>query len=167
MFEVNIRSSYKAHEKIKVFDEFIQLVSDNLGLSKDFLLTNNKDIKQDRSDEDKIRYFEIKFYGNLLELGDKFVDWAVKSRYDDILSLEMSLVKTLKAMILEGHDVKYAPVETTNIHLPSNELFSVKKTKLLEDSCTNLLQECLDDGWRIIACIPRAGQRRPDYILGI
>lgn len=52
MFEVNIRSSYRAQEKIKVFDEFIQLVSDNLGLSKDFLLTNNKDIKQDRSDED-------------------------------------------------------------------------------------------------------------------
>lgn len=167
MFEVKISSSYRAHEKVKVFDEFIQNISDNLGLSKDFILTNNKDTREDINDEEKIRYFEVKFYGNLLELGEKFINFAVNNKYSDIISIDMEIVKTLKAMIIEGHDIKYAPSETTNIHLPSNELFSVKRTKLLQDSCTNLLQECLDDGWRIIACIPRAGQRRPDYILGI
>jgi hypothetical protein len=53
-----------------------------------------------------------------------------------------------------------------NIHLPSFDLFQITDTLLLEDSCTDLLQGSLDNGWRIIACIPRPGQRRPDYILG-
>jgi hypothetical protein len=59
---------------------------------------------------------------------------------------------------------KNAP--SINIHIPSPELSYFNKVDWLEDSCTNELQKMLDDGWRIIAVIPRPGQRRPDYILG-
>lgn len=55
---------------------------------------------------------------------------------------------------------------SVHIHIPSPELSYFNKVDYLEDSCTDKLQEWLNDGWRIIAAIPRPGQRRPDYILG-
>lgn len=51
-------------------------------------------------------------------------------------------------------------------HQPNNALFSVVETMLLENSCTDALQEQLAKGWRIIAVQPQPDQRRPDYILG-
>lgn len=56
--------------------------------------------------------------------------------------------------------------ESVHIHIPSPELSYFNKVDWLEDSCTQKLQDWLDDGWRILAVIPRPGQRRPDYILG-
>jgi hypothetical protein len=53
-----------------------------------------------------------------------------------------------------------------HIHIPSPELSYFNTVDFLEDSCTDKLQDWLGDGWRIIAVIPRPGQRRPDYILG-
>lgn len=53
-----------------------------------------------------------------------------------------------------------------HIHIPSPELSYFNKVDYLENSCTDKLQDWLTDGWRIIAAIPRPGQRRPDYILG-
>ena len=53
-----------------------------------------------------------------------------------------------------------------HIHIPSPELSYFNKVDFLEDSCTDKLQDWLDEKWRIIAVIPRPGQRRPDYILG-
>lgn len=51
-------------------------------------------------------------------------------------------------------------------HQPNSALFSVVETMLLENSCTDALQEQLANGWRIIAVQPQPDQRRPDYILG-
>lgn len=53
-----------------------------------------------------------------------------------------------------------------NQHQPNSALFSVAETMLLENSCTDALQEQLALGWRIIAVQPQPDQRRPDYILG-
>lgn len=85
--------------------------------------------------------------------------------------LNITFYKGLKSMVVDaiGNDMSHTKTlntEAINIHLPSNELYSINKTLLLEEACTDRLQSELDDGWRIIACIPRAGQRRPDYILG-
>ena len=55
-----------------------------------------------------------------------------------------------------------------HIHMPvpmSIMTAIVDETLLMEDACTNALQENLDNGWRIIAVCPQP-QRRPDYILG-
>ena len=51
-------------------------------------------------------------------------------------------------------------------HQPNNALLAVAETKLLQDSCTDVLQEELAAGWRILAIQPQPDQRRPDYILG-
>lgn len=52
------------------------------------------------------------------------------------------------------------------VHLPNLGLLSMNKVLLLENSCTDLLQQHLDQGWRILAICPPNGTRRPDYILG-
>lgn len=167
MFKVKISCGYDKAKLFASFENYINVVSERTGISKDFLL-EGQETDESLSDEKKIERFSFSFYGNLLELGERFIDYALNSgkEWSSDVRVEMKLVKSLKAMITEGVDVKLTPAETTNIYLPSNELLSMNKTKLLEDACTNGLQDELEDGWRIIACIPRAGQRRPDYILG-
>jgi hypothetical protein len=49
---------------------------------------------------------------------------------------------------------------------PGLQLTAVAETTLLEDACTDALQEKLASGWRILAVQPQPDQRRPDYILG-
>lgn len=48
---------------------------------------------------------------------------------------------------------------------PGPALMDIAETLLLEDSCTDALQERLAAGWRLLAICPQP-QRRPDYILG-
>lgn len=55
--------------------------------------------------------------------------------------------------------------EKTSSEQPGPSLLNVDETLLMEDACTNALQENLDNGWRILAVCPQP-QRRPDYILG-
>ncbi len=64
-----------------------------------------------------------------------------------------------------GLDLKQA-MQTHQVHLPGNELMRITEVFVEEDCCTERLQEHLTGGFRIIAVIPRAGQRRPDYVLG-
>ena len=167
MFKVEISCGYDKAQKFKTFDEFLGFIQEALGLPI-HILVDGYNHKEEDEEKKKIEKFELVFYGNLLELGERFIDYALNGgrEWSADVRVEMKLVKSLKAMITEGIDVKLTPAETTNIYLPSNELLSMNKTKLLEDACTNGLQDELEDGWRIIACIPRAGQRRPDYILG-
>lgn len=48
---------------------------------------------------------------------------------------------------------------------PGPALMDIAETLLIEDSCTDALQEHLAAGWRLLAVCPQP-QRRPDYILG-
>lgn len=53
-----------------------------------------------------------------------------------------------------------------NVVVPGPGLTEIKYTCLLEDSCTDVLQEHLKRGWKILAICVQPNQRRPDYILG-
>jgi len=53
-----------------------------------------------------------------------------------------------------------------DVHMPGNLMASYNEVQLLEDCCSDALQESLTQGWRIIAACPQPDQRRPDYILG-
>ncbi|GEM_PF-4231940 len=83
---------------------------------------------------------------------------------------EFSSVSTLLAMSdnLKKSDFAKASQRETpiHIHIHSPELSFFNKVDWIEDACINMLQGLLDDGFRIIAGILRAGQRRPDYVLG-
>lgn len=52
------------------------------------------------------------------------------------------------------------------VHMPGQALSMYNDVMLLEDTCTDVLQTHLANGWRIIAACPQPTQRRPDYILG-
>lgn len=52
------------------------------------------------------------------------------------------------------------------ITIPDLGLLVIDEVRYLTDACTDMLQDELDDGWRILAVCPPNAQRRPDYILG-
>lgn len=55
--------------------------------------------------------------------------------------------------------------EKTQQEQPGPALMAVTETMLMEDACTDALQENIANGWRILAVCPQP-QRRPDYVLG-
>lgn len=56
--------------------------------------------------------------------------------------------------------------EKVNVHVGGGLIVTYNELKLLEDSCTDMLQTSLNEGWRIIAVCVQPDQRRPDYVLG-
>lgn len=56
--------------------------------------------------------------------------------------------------------------EKVNVHIGGSSLMMVDTLLLLENCCTDVVQEGLNSGWRIIAVNVQADGRRPDYILG-
>lgn len=91
----------------------------------------------------------------------------------NLAGIQYSNVKLAKDLtgLLEAKETKQPSREDyynerVNVHVPGLALLTYNKTMLLEDCCTDYLQEMLDDGWRIIAISPQPDQRRPDYILG-
>jgi hypothetical protein len=53
------------------------------------------------------------------------------------------------------------------IHQPNTPLFTYNNFIHLDDCCTDILQEHINRGYRVVAICPQPDQRRPDYILGI
>lgn len=84
------------------------------------------------------------------------------SEYSEASSL-LSLTETFSKKNFESMRNQGPSI---SIHIPSPELSFFNAVDWLEDACTQKLQDHLDDGWRIVAVIPRPGQRRPDYIIG-
>ena len=52
------------------------------------------------------------------------------------------------------------------VHMPGQNLSTYNDVVLLENCCSDELQNSLDEGFRIIAACPQPNARRPDYILG-
>ncbi len=56
--------------------------------------------------------------------------------------------------------------QKTNVHVGGGLITTYNDLCLKEDVCTDILQQKLNNGWRIIAVCIQPNQRRPDYILG-
>ena len=84
--------------------------------------------------------------------------YDVKSEIDIASMIEASVSSSMEAI---GKLFN----EKTSSEQPGPSLLNVDETLLMEDACTNALQENLDNGWRILAVCPQP-QRRPDYVLG-
>jgi len=94
------------------------------------------------------------------ELGEQIVD----GREMSLLS-EQGVIYTVhrfKGVVPVGHGDKIPEGSIVHIHLPNYVLNHFNKVELLEDCCTDALQEKLDEGWRIIAVCPPVNKRRPD-----
>lgn len=53
-----------------------------------------------------------------------------------------------------------------NVHVPSLGLLLIDEVRVLENACTDTVQQELEQGWRIVAVCPQPDQRRPDYVMG-
>lgn len=99
-------------------------------------------------------YYSTGIYG-------KFLVTETEFEYLNNLGIEIE-IKNFKNSYIpreEGNGPKY------HFHLPNIALIMFDEVMLLEDACTNDLQDKLDDNWRMIAICPPNGTRRPDYIL--
>jgi len=56
--------------------------------------------------------------------------------------------------------------QAVQISIPDIGLLHMNDVMVLDDACTDNLQDHLNDGWRILAVCPPNAARRPDYILG-
>ena len=56
--------------------------------------------------------------------------------------------------------------QKVNVHVGGGLIVTYNELLLKENCCTDELQECLTEGWRIIAVCIQPDQRRPDYVLG-
>lgn len=56
--------------------------------------------------------------------------------------------------------------QVCNVHVGGSLLINVNELLLEEDACTDVIQDYLDTGWRMVACCVQPDGRRPDYILG-
>jgi hypothetical protein len=56
--------------------------------------------------------------------------------------------------------------QAVQISIPDIGLLHVNEVCVLDDICTDVLQDHLNEGWRILAVCPPNAARRPDYILG-
>lgn len=136
------------------------------GKTVDWLRENCPDFKEEKKDEPgkdgEDRYsYDFRFIGHVDEVPAHVLNFD---------KMEMVFFdRSLKAMVKDDAKVSAKNLhgqEVINIHLPSLELLSLDEVTWIEDACTEELQGELDRGFRIVACIPRPGQRRPDYVLG-
>lgn len=103
----------------------------------------------------------------------KFADWSILGVKMEVLRTIVSRVDVTEA--LQEMAEKNLTITTTGgneynnkceVHMPGQALSVYNDMLLLEDTCTDALQDELNKGWRIIAACPQPNQRRPDYILG-
>lgn len=80
----------------------------------------------------------------------------------DKWGIEYRIVKFRNTYRVEDPDTH----QHVHVHIPNVGLLAVREVMVLEDACTNSLQDHLDDGWSILAICPPNATRRPDYILG-
>lgn len=57
-------------------------------------------------------------------------------------------------------------IKRNQIMLPNNLMLEMKELMVSTNACTNEINECLKQDWKLIAILPQHNQARPDYILG-
>lgn len=102
------------------------------------------------------------------------VEWSIRaddmssSVYNDILFQLEAINLKLNRYTAPDVDAGAAPQFNSkcSVHVPNLGLLLIDEVKVIESCCTDMLQEELEHGWRILAICPQPDQRRPDYVLG-
>ena len=90
---------------------------------------------------------------------------ATKEHIDKAVADLSELFKQFK-QLAELPDVSNTYNNKCAVHIGGSLLMTVNDLMLVEDSCTDVIQTKLNEGWRIVACCVQSDSRRPDYILG-
>ncbi len=97
----------------------------------------------------------------------KILKTVPENNPNDIISVLTSLEDKVESIITRAESIQDFNFNSKcNVHIGGGLLVTFNDIKLLEDSCSDILQEQLNYGWRIIAICVQPDQRRPDYILG-
>lgn len=120
---------------------------------------------------EKPRYVHGTFYADYDDLrfiADFGLEVDIQALPENMLVRLTDRVKALEARTQDSAGLiqKIVDGAAVVIHVPNNVLSFIDEVTYLEDSCTNVLQDHLDQGWRMLAVCPPNAQRRPDYILG-
>lgn len=126
-------------------------------------------------------YMEIDFKLHKLSVRYTIIDrFEVNVEYDFdlshineyIVNSQDSLLKMMEKQVENMNNIGQSLMEGQHFNkkcetpLPDSFLNKVNQVMLLEDTCTDNLQQHIALGWRILAIAPQPNQRRPDYILG-
>jgi len=105
---------------------------------------------------------------NLFANDCSFVRFTVTGKTQVSVSVN---IEDLNEVIEKFEELVNKIPETTfdtkaDVHIGRSLLMTVNDLLLLEDCGTDIVQENLNNGWRIISCCVQPDGRRPDYIMG-
>lgn len=98
---------------------------------------------------------DIHLFGDLIMDDDEVSAWNNAG-----VEITMSRISGLRS------DSRELANTTYQISVANIGLMAVQLVEVLEDCCTDNLQNYLDRGWRILAVCPPNDTRRPSYIVG-
>lgn len=126
------------------------------------------DLPTEISDDMRAGYWKM-HEADISALAELGIPFEVEERTSP-LSTTNAIIRRLEELKNKIDDYRYEKNQQlndrVNVHVPDNSLLRIKDVLLLEDGCTNSLNDHLKEGWQIIAVCPQPDQRRPDYILG-
>jgi len=102
----------------------------------------------------------------LLSSGVEFTVKSELSTSADWMVRLLNDVEEMRNKLCAIQDQKQTINDKVSVHVPGHAMMEIKTAKVLEDCCTNALNEELMKGWKILAICPQPNQRRPDYIVG-
>ena len=124
-------------------------------------------------------YVKVEATGHLVNLEEFveicpyrfFVKKALPSAISDPTNIALALDKVttkFNAMLAAAEKLEKSSSFNSkcNVHVGGGLITTYNELMLKEDVCTDMLQQELNKGWRIIAVCVQPDQRRPDYILG-
>jgi len=99
-----------------------------------------------------------------------YIEKAIKSEEPTVQNIQLILDKVEEKTKQIDRMIDTIKQQTlnqkVNVHVGGGLITTYNDLCLKEDSCTDVLQTELNNGWRIIAVCIQPDQRRPDYILG-
>lgn len=164
LYQIKLRENYvygKKEEHRLKFAEATSLLKE-LGVE-----TNEWDEERDfnhfTSDKDVV-IVDGKKYLELMEQGNDMwrLERVVKTSLNDASIFQQMADKQVTIETTSGNQYN----TKCEVHMPGQALSTYNEILLMEDACSDALQNELTKGWRIIAACPQPDQRRPDYVLG-
>ena len=157
--ETNEKKFYEARKRFEKFD-FLNLAEFNVeGLEKPHWYNNPLIVNHNNVVVTKDQLADLAVAG---------VRFTVTSEHKAAVDISQALMEwsDKPALQLNAPDAGHTYNNRCEVHIAGQALSLYNETELMEDACTDALQDKLNNGYRIIAACPQPDQRRPDYILG-
>lgn len=105
--------------------------------------------------------------GKLLNWGEKlivsadvlnvFAGWTIVRTIDNASTRSLASIGQRNTTVVN---------ERCHVAVAGLGLLTIDEVRIENDCCTDFLNKCLSEGWRIVAVCVQPDQRRPDYVLG-